>query len=129
MNQIQRIKTQHSIEHWQKVLLDQQASGLSACAYCQRHEIRENRFYYWLRKIREAIVATQPVIARTGQDPVTETQFAMVSAATVTVRNHPQNIPPLVLRYGSVKLEIPEQTSPEILRRTLQALQDVLPPC
>ena len=81
MNQIQRIKTQHGIEHWQKVLLDQQASGLSARAYCQRHGIRENRFYYWLRKIREAIVATQPVIARTSQDPVTETQFATETIA------------------------------------------------
>ena len=129
MNRIQQIKTQHSIEQWKKVILDQQASGLSGRAYCHLHAIRENRFYYWIRKIRESIVATQPVVNSTSQEPVAETQFAVVSAATVTVRKHQENVPKLVLHYGPVKLELADRTSPELLRQTLQVLQDVLPPC
>ena len=129
MHQVQQIKKQHSIEQWKNIVMDQQASGLSGRAYCQLHSIRECRFYYWLRKIRESIVVNQPVVTSAGQNPVTETQFAMVSAATVTVRNHQENVPRLVLHYGPVKLELVEQTSPELLRQTLQVLQDVLPPC
>ena len=129
MNQIQQIKTQHSIEQWKKVIMDQQASGLSGRAYCQLHAIRECRFYYWLRKIRESIVANQPVVTDTNQMPVAETQFAVVSSATVTVRKTQQNVPKLVLHYGPVKLELADRTSPELLRQTLQVLQDVLPPC
>ena len=129
MNQVQQIKTQHSIEQWKKVVLDQQASGLSARAYCQLHAIRKNRFYYWLRKIRESIVATQPAVISTNQIPVTETQFAVVSAAAVTVRKHPEIVSKLVLQYGPVKLELANQTSPELLRQMLQVLQDVFPPC
>ena len=129
MNRIQQIKTQHSIEQWKKVIIDQQASGLSGRAYCHLHAIRENRFYYWIRKIRESIVAMQPVVTSTSQEPVTETQFAVVSAATVTVKNRQENVPKLLLHYGPIKLELADQTSPELLRQTLQVLQDVLPPC
>ena len=113
MNQIQQIKTQHSIEQWKKVIIDQQASGLSGRAYCQLHAIRENRFYYWIRKIRESIVAMQPVVTSTSQEPVTETQFAVVSTANVTIRKHQENIPKLVLPYSSVKLELAESASLE----------------
>ena len=70
LNQIQRIKTQHSIEQWKKVIMDQQASGLFGQAYCQLHAIQEYRFYYWIRKICESSVANQPVAAGTSQDPV-----------------------------------------------------------
>ena len=109
--------------------MDQQASGLSGRAYCQLHAIRENRFYYWLHKIREAIVADQPAVTGTSQGTVTATQFAVVCAANVTVRKHQENVPQLVLHYGPVKLELADQTSAELLRQTLQVLQDVLPPC
>jgi hypothetical protein len=119
----------HSIEQWKTVIIDQQANGLSGRAYCQLHAIRECRFYYWLRKICEASVANQPVVISTNQGPVTEPQFAVVFAATVTVRKHQKNIPKLVLHYGPVQLELADQTSPELLRQTLQVLQNVLPPC
>ena len=80
MNRIQQIKTQHSIEQWKKVIIDQQASGLSGWAYCHLHAIRENRFYYWIRKIRESIVATQPVVSsrkRYSKEKARRSFFAM----------------------------------------------------
>ena len=129
LSPIQEIKSQHSIEQWQKVFLDQQASGLSGRAYCQLHAIRKNRFYYWLHKIRKNIVDNQPVPPCNSQEPVHETQFAIVSAAAVTVRDSQGFVPKLILQYGSAKLEIPEHASPELLRQTLQVLQDVFPSC
>ena len=67
LNQIQQIKTQHSIEQWKKVILDQQASGLSGRAYCHLHAIRENQFYYRIHKIRKSIITTQPIVIGTSR--------------------------------------------------------------
>ena len=94
--------------------MDQQASGLSGRAYCHLHAIRENRFYYWIRKIRESIVATQPVVNSTSQEPVAETQFAVVSAATVSLWIHQEYVPLLVLLYRPVMLLLAVRSSPRL---------------
>ncbi len=39
--------------HWQVVIREQQASGLSVSAFCRQHEVPLSSFYKWKRKLKE----------------------------------------------------------------------------
>lgn len=45
---------EYRLSRWSEILQEQKASGLSAKAYCGNMGIRENQFYYWQKKLREA---------------------------------------------------------------------------
>ena len=48
---------------WQRLLAEQQASGLSVVAWCFQQDIREQTFYYWRKRLSKPTVppaATTP---------------------------------------------------------------------
>ena len=70
------------MEYWKQVVIAQQQSGLNVTEYCRQQNIKYNAFYYWLRKIREELVADMPQLPANSDS---ETQFAVLSASAVTV--------------------------------------------
>jgi hypothetical protein len=41
---------------WQRLLAEQQASGLSVVAWCFQQDIREQTFYYWRKRLSKPTV-------------------------------------------------------------------------
>ena len=123
MTQIQQMKHRQSMDYWKQVILAQQKSGLKAREYCRQQDINYNAFYYWLRKIREEIVEGMPQLKA---EPTDETQFAVLSASTVTASVPVSTAPAsLKLSCGPVVLEVTEQTSQALLMQTLGCVKEV----
>ena len=123
MTQIQQIKHRQSMDYWKQVILAQQKSGLKAREYCRQQDINYNAFYYWLRKIREEIVEGMPQLKA---EPTDETQFAVLSASTVTASVPVSTAPAsLKLSCGPVVLEVTEQTSQALLMQALGCVKEV----
>jgi hypothetical protein len=40
-------------EHWQKIIDNCKASGLTQKTFCQNHNIKIHTFHYWLKKLSE----------------------------------------------------------------------------
>jgi transposase-like protein len=40
-------------ERWGRLIAEQESGGESVRAFCRRHSIRENSFYWWRRRVRE----------------------------------------------------------------------------
>ncbi|MBW1735839.1 MAG: transposase [Deltaproteobacteria bacterium] len=38
--------------HWQRIIEQQEASGLSGAAFCREHQINPHAFYRWRRRLR-----------------------------------------------------------------------------
>lgn len=38
--------------HWEGIMVDQEASGLSGAAYCREHGLKIWQFYAWRRRLR-----------------------------------------------------------------------------
>ena len=127
MTQIQQLKQQHSLASWKQIILAQQNSGLTAAEYCRQQNIKYNAFYYWQRKIREDFAAAALQITP-KDEPAPE--FATLATATVTTTVQAATLPSrLKLSCGPVSLEVNEQTSSELLARTLACIKDVFPVC
>ena len=127
MTQIQQLKQQHSLASWKQIILAQQNSGLTAAEYCRQQNIKYNAFYYWQRKIREDFAASALQISQ-KDEPATE--FTTLATATVTTTVQTANLPSMLkLSCGPVSLEVNEQTSSDLLARTLACIKDVFPVC
>jgi hypothetical protein len=42
------------LSHWAEILSQRRESGLNVKEYCEREGIRQNRYFYWQKKLREA---------------------------------------------------------------------------
>lgn len=127
MTKIQQIKQQKSMEYWKQVVIAQQQSGLSVTEYCRKQDINYNAFYYWLRKIREEFVGGMPEVPAIDSS---ETQFAVLSSTSVTeaVPMSKRNSP-LKISVEGVVLEVTEDTSRELLLKTLSCIKEVFHAC
>lgn len=50
-----KITSNLRLSHWTQILRERAGSGLSVKAYCEKEGIHENTYFYWQRKIREAV--------------------------------------------------------------------------
>ena len=127
MTKIQQIKHQKSMEYWKQVVMAQQQSGLSVTEYCRKQDIKYNAFYYWLRKIREQFVDGMPELPAIDSS---ETQFAVLSTTSVTAAvPMSERRSRLKLSVGVAVLEVTEDTSRELLLKTLSCIKEVFPAC
>jgi putative transposase len=49
-----KIAGQYRLTQWSEVIRRRTESGLNVRGFCDREGIRENTYYYWQRKLREA---------------------------------------------------------------------------
>jgi hypothetical protein len=54
---MQVVRHQVAAREWQKRILEQRASGLDVKKWCTDNSIRANRYYYWLRVLRNEELA------------------------------------------------------------------------
>lgn len=48
--------SQLRMQSWANIIKDRNASGLSVNEYCRQHDLSRNAYFYWLRKIRSAVI-------------------------------------------------------------------------
>ena len=121
-----KITHQVRAEHWTKIMNECINSGMSKTAWCRANGISEKQFFYWQRILRrEAFENSQnsllPATAGPQQELAPATQRA-VSFTEIKLPSFSQNTAPvfhpdLVIRKGSLILEISNSASDELLSR------------
>lgn len=111
------IKRYTSMRHWEQVILDRKASGLTVKQYCENNNITKRRYYYWSRIIRDADFSSIEVAtAKELEEPDNQPQFAKVelhsgnSASGITIRMRDSEI------------DIHPDSNPEHIRIIMEAL-------
>ena len=138
MKSVHQVKRQESLKKWLEVIKDQRASGLSALAYCKREGIASTTFYYWQNQIQKLLIqqheqqekaTSLPAAKPAFKKPVSNGKKADVQFAPLASAASAKAPSSLELRCGPVQLTVTEDTSSELLKRTLYVLRDVFPPC
>ena len=52
------IASEYRLAHWSQIMHERVSSGMSIKAYCEMHDIHQNVYHYWQRKLRAAAVMT-----------------------------------------------------------------------
>jgi len=90
MAEILAVRNELRLANWRSVIQAKEESGLTIREFCAQHEIAENTYYYWLRKLRQATLeCSAPELIRLDEEQ---------QASDRMIR----------IRYGNAELNLPE---------------------
>lgn len=107
MGEMMQARNGYRMEQWRQIIQDCQKSGLSNKAYCEQHGISEKTYYYWLGKLRRAV---------------------MEQAAPQIMELEPEReeqAEELYIRYRGAELRLPAGTDIEAIAAILRSLQQL----
>jgi hypothetical protein len=118
-----KITHQVRAEHWAKIMNECINSGMSKTAWCRANGISEKQFFYWQRILRREAFENSSLPATVGLDqelaPATQrtVSFTEIKLPSSSQSTAPVFHPDLVIRKGSLILEISNSASDELLSR------------
>ena len=109
MESVLAVREAYRLSDWARIVQEQQASGLNKREFCQQNGITERQFYYWLKKVRQAVIETaQPHLVELRPQDSTATGI-------------------LKIEWGEAKLELPgavDMDAVAVLLRSIQAIRN-----
>lgn len=119
MDQVTSAKTQIRLEQWRKIIADCQNSGMAVYKWCRQNGIKEQSYYYYLKKLRKQELQSLPVSL--PQPKETPTIFKSLEIQS-PIPNHK---PAVIIRLSNAAVEINEGTSQQTVQAVLLALQNI----
>ena len=105
MEDVLAVRDEYRLQSWAEIIRERQASGLTNKEFCAERGIPEKRYYYWLRKVREAASEAGPQLVRLeGKREKAKTRV-------------------IEIRYGDAELKLPEDVDLEAVTVLLNALR------
>ena len=103
MADVLAVRDEYRLQEWAQIHRQCRESGLSNREFCRRNGIAEKTFYYWLKRLRETAIESQPQLVALDGD---EASHDMIH-----------------IRFGAAVLELPARTDAAAVASLLQALQ------
>lgn len=112
----QKVANQYRLSQWAKIIQEKQKSGLSIKEFCKAQGMRENKYYYWQRKIREATCA--------GLAKQEETNDLVPNGwVQLTPVQTQQTIAKLGIEINGCHIAVDAETDPELLKEVCRILR------
>ena len=100
------VRDEYRLQNWAQIIRERQESGLTNKEFCAQRGISEKKYYYWLRKVREAATeAAEPQLVRLDEN----------SSAGNGRR--------IEIRYREAELKLPEDVDLKAVMYTLMPLK------
>ena len=119
MNEIMVIRQQVRLNQWSAIVQEREDSGLSVKAFCKETGIAPKTYYYRLRRLREAAIKRTQL----GTVQPTTSQPELVQYTPPTGYIGDPTSQSIVIRTSSTTVEIPVNTSPEVVAAAVSFLK------
>lgn len=116
------VTRKYRLNKWSQIIQECIGSGQTISAWCREHNISQNSYYYWLRKVRES-ACESTTDGRAKNNIIVPVDIPIDCGVT----NSPNLESPcdIALRLGSVTLELHNGASTTLIENTLRALKNV----
>ena len=104
MADVLAVREEYWLREWAQVHHRCKESGLSNREFCRQNGISEKTFYYWVKKLREAAIGSQPQLIALND-----------GAGSAEDMIH--------IQFGAAVLDLPAKTDADAIALVLQALQ------
>jgi transposase-like protein len=116
------VTQKYRLSQWTEIIRECRSSGQTVSAWCADHDINPKSYYYWLRRVRTAACEALPSIS-TENNQIVPVNIPVHTADTSS--EDQESSSDIVLRFGSVTLELRNNASATLIENTLRALQNV----
>jgi hypothetical protein len=109
----------YRLTHWAGIMRERQESGLSIREFCKNAGYRENVYYYWQKRLREAACKELvPAARRVEQEP-------SAPAGWVTCEQAEVKAPPLAVEIGPYRVVVEKGADAEQIANVCRALASI----
>lgn len=115
-----KVAQQYRLNQWIQIIRECRSSGQTVKVWCAEHNIKLSSYFYWLKRIREAACEALPVLNAGG----TEIVEVNLTQNTTEPLNY-ESSPGIILRIGSVTMEVHSSASQALIESTLRAIEHV----
>lgn len=112
------IAAEYRLSHWARIVQARAEKGISVRLYCRESGIRENTYFYWQRKLREAACTG----LRAGGLPSTNT-LAPKGWTSLAVQEESGRATGLSIEVKGCRIQVQSDTDMGLLARVCQALK------
>ncbi len=109
------------MSQWTEIIRECRSSGQTIKAWCADHGINTKSYYYWQKRVREAACEALPSLGENRSIVPVNIPINADGSGPVGSGASSQ----IILRYGSVVLELRNNASATLIENTLKALQNV----
>ena len=100
---------QYRLDQWAAIIRSRIESGMRVKDFCSQHEISENAYYYWLRKIRAAALREKG------------TTFAELNAPVEAMIPAPDDAG-IIIELGKARVRVSNACSRDTLSMVMEVL-------
>ncbi|ABN51754.1 MAG TPA: IS66 family insertion sequence hypothetical protein [Hungateiclostridium thermocellum] len=116
------VTQKYRLNKWTDIIRECRSSGQTVTAWCTEHDINPKSYYYWLKKVRLA--------ACEALTPINSENSLIVPIDISTQTTHSNSeiksmSSDIVIRIGSITLELSNNASAALIENTLRAIQNV----
>ena len=93
------------------LISEQQSSGLTVAEYCKRNGLTKDKYFYWLRKCKEAMIENNPTV-------FAELTTTLVAGETFTSRSA------ITLHLNGVNIDLNGGVDEDMLTAVIRAVKN-----
>jgi len=118
------ITRQYRLNQWTEIIRECRSSGQKISVWCTENNISIKSYYYWLKLVRTAACESLPALSSGSQQivPVKMPVPLIASEPTPAVQDSVSHI---ILRVGTVTVELHNGAATDLIENTLKALANV----
>ena len=114
------IAAEYRLSHWARITQDRKESGLNVTAYCKTIGIHPNTYFYWQRKLREAVnVEILQLPANYANQKI---KTAPPGWAICEIKKPEPNESAVYIEIGVNRVKVTTGSDPELITKACRAL-------
>jgi putative transposase len=120
-----KVKHQYHLSKWMPIVQECNNSGMTVKEWCLENKVSDKQFFYWQRRVRQELCTSLQIPEKEPK------QRSTIFASLPIKGNHKETSqsyafkPDLVISIGDYRLELANQTNPEILETILKVIHHV----
>jgi transposase-like protein len=116
------VTNKYRLNKWIEIIRECRSSGQTVAAWCTEHDINPKSYYYWLKKVRLAASEALTPINSENSLIVPVDISRQTAHSNSEMKSMSSDI---VIRIGSLTLELSNHASAALIENTLKAIQNV----
>lgn len=116
------VTRKYRLNQWTQIISECRSSGQTVAVWCAENNIKPRNYYYWLRQVRTAACESLPSLCD-GNNPIVPLNIPIPT--TDSGPKDQESSAAIIIRFGSLTLEIRNNASEALIDNTLKALRHV----
>jgi len=110
---------QTKLQQWSEIFQKRRESGLTISRFCKENNIQPQKYYYWLKRVRQTACDQLPAPLSKSPNPIVPVTF---EESVAPLESKPCSTYAMRIMAGGISIEFTNDATPKLIESALQVL-------